>query len=65
MALIPFLLQKMSEFQLRDALVSAEFSGRVSDVFANLGSDKVKQKNTEAPEEQYSKEWSRPKHKKC
>ena len=62
MALIPFLLQKMSEFQLRDALVSAEFSGRVSDVFANLGSDKVKQKDTEAPEEQYSKDWSRPKH---
>ena len=61
MALIPFLLQKMSEFQLRDALASAEFSGRVSDVFASLGSEKVKQKNTEAPEEKYSKEWSRPK----
>ena len=52
----------MSEFQLRDALASAEFSGRVSDVFASLGSDKVKQTNTEASEEEHSKEWSPPKH---
>ena len=52
----------MSAFQLRDALASAEFSGRVSDVFANIGSEKVKPKNTEAPEENYSKEWSPPKH---
>ena len=50
----------MSEFQLRDALASAEFSGRVSDVFANIGSDKVKPRDTEgeASEERYSKEWS-------
>ena len=52
----------MSAFQLRDALASAEFSGRVSDVFANIGSDKVKQKNTEAPEEHHSKEWSPSNH---
>ena len=36
------LLQRMSEFQLRDALASAEFSGRVSDVFAGLGRDQVR-----------------------
>lgn len=32
----------MSEFQLRDALISAEFSGRVADVFAGLGSGELK-----------------------
>ena len=32
----------MSEFQLRDALVSAEFTGRMADVFGGLGSGQVK-----------------------
>jgi len=32
----------MSEFQLRDALASAEFSGRMADVFGGLGSGQVK-----------------------
>ena len=32
----------MSEFQLRDALVSVEFSGRMADVFGGLGSGQVK-----------------------
>ena len=52
----------MSEFHLRDALASAEFSGRVSDVFANIGSDKVKQKHSEDPEEHSRKELSQAKH---
>ena len=37
-----FIFQRMSEFQLKEALGSADFSGRVSDVFASLGRDKVK-----------------------
>jgi len=32
----------MSDFQLRDALASAEFSGRMADVFGGLGSGQVK-----------------------
>jgi len=32
----------MSEFHLRDTLASAEFSGRLADVFAGLGSGQVK-----------------------
>lgn len=32
----------MSEFQLRDTLASAEFSGRLADVFAGLGSGQIK-----------------------
>ena len=32
----------MSEFQLRDALVSVEFSGRMADVFGGMGSGQVK-----------------------
>ena len=41
-------MQRMSEFQLRDALASAEFSGRVTDVFASLGRDQVKTDKDEA-----------------
>lgn len=32
----------MSEFQLRDVLASADFSGRETDVFASLGKYKAK-----------------------